>query len=425
MANVLTSSKVNGNTRTYNSDGTAYTDTDANGRQVGGGLKGTENYGASGGSSGSSSGGLRASNNSYPSNIQSQINALKQSQIKASMASLGKARDSSLSNLSAEKAKIAPEYYGKRNSASSQSQLGAKNFAEFMAARGQTSSGVASQNEIANGVALQGQIGSLNQAEAGANVENARQVTNVQNAYNSDVVSAEANANATALQNVINQMNADRAYAQANDQFNKNYGLQQAGVTGTYNGQDTLAKTTTAQQLALQQAGVTGNYNGQATFAKQQADLAAVQFERQFGLSVGQAIGNYEGNPTLAAQAQRIQQAQFEASQTQNQNQFDRNMELQRAQLAASRAKTSTATIKSPTSAEINAQKDGLISQVTSAIYDKVYGQSGSSREALSTLTSNKGAILSDLASSGMTAKESGEFYKSMYDDLTDIIESK
>ena len=247
---------------------------------------------------------------------KANIEALKQAQISANVASLGKSRDQSLSNLGAEKATIAPEYYAKRNTESTQSLLGAKNFAEFLANRGQTNSGLAGQGQIASDVALQGGLGALNQQELGANTDIARRTTDVGNAYNSDVASANAGAEATALQNTINQMNADRAFNQNTDQFNKNYGLQEAGVTGTF--------------------------NGQKTFAAQQADLQAAQFQQQFGLSVGEAIGNYQGNPTLAAKAQTIQQAQFAASQAQDTSQFDQNLALQKQQLALSASKASS-----------------------------------------------------------------------------------
>jgi hypothetical protein len=261
---------------------------------------------------------------------KANIEALKQAQISANIASLGKSRDQSLSNLSAEKATIAPEYYAKRNTESTQSLLGAKNFAEFLANRGQTNSGLAGQGQIASDVALQGGLGALNQQELGANTDIARRTTDVGNAYNSDVASANAGAEATALQNTITQMNADRAFNQNTDQFNKNYGLQEAGLTGTF--------------------------NGQKTFAAQQADLQAAQFQQQFGLSVGEAIGNYQGNPTLAAKAQTIQQAQFAASQAQDTSQFDQNLALQKAQLALSASKASSgggsSAPKGPTAAQ-------------------------------------------------------------------------
>lgn len=173
--------------------------------------------------------------------IQAEIEKLRKAQTDAAVASLGKARDSSLSNLGREKAQIAPTYNSKRNAASTQSQLNAKSFAEYMAGRGGTNSGVAAQAEMNRQGNLQGQIGSLGREEANAFVENDRRVSDVNNAYNSDVAAAESGAYATSLQNMINQMNTDRQMAAQLDQFNKTFGLQQAGVTGYYNNAPTMA----------------------------------------------------------------------------------------------------------------------------------------------------------------------------------------
>ena len=244
--------------------------------------------------------------------IQGQIEALKASQIAAATASLGKARDSSLSNLSADRAKIDPAYYSARNQASTSSQLGAKNFAEFLSQRGQSSSGVANQGEISSNVALQGQYGSLKTAQMGEEADNTRQVTNVNNGYASDLASAEAGAESTALQNTISQMNSDRAFAQANKQYDQTYELQKADTTG--------------------------NFQGEATMAKTQADLAASQFQQQFGLTVAQAMGDYEGNPTLAKQAQQIQQAQFAAAQSIQNTQYYAGLNQNQSQYNATAA---------------------------------------------------------------------------------------
>lgn len=165
----------------------------------------------------------------------------------------------------------------------------------------------------------------------------------------------------------------ERDYNAQQDQFNRNFNAQQ------------------------QQQGWENNYN------------------------VGQLMGMYNNSPTLAKQSQAIQQAQF-----------DKDYELQLQQLAADTAYKNAALARSggsggggggngsyrPTAAEINAQRNDLIGLVTSGIYDKVYGQNNSNQGALKTLTSNKGAILSDLSKAGMSAKDALTYYQSMYDDL-------
>ncbi|QGZ99440.1 hypothetical protein [Dehalobacter restrictus] len=147
--------------------------------------------------------------------IQSKIDALKQAQIAQNVAALSAKRDTSLSNLATEKAAIEPQYYKDRNTAATTNAIQAKNFAEYMAQRngGNADQGVSNQATIADNVALQGGLNSLNTQEQAAYDTNARDVTNVNNSYASDLASAQANAEATALQNTIDQMNADRTYA--------------------------------------------------------------------------------------------------------------------------------------------------------------------------------------------------------------------
>jgi hypothetical protein len=116
---------------------------------------------------------------------------------------------------------------------------------------------------------------------------------------------------------------------------------------------------TPSASFSMQEAGLTGQYKGQKTQQAQQADQAAYQFERQYGLSVDEALGSINGNPTLQAMAQQIQNAQFQASQAQNQSQFtqgqaqqesqfSRNLAADQANQSASRAASSARSSASP-----------------------------------------------------------------------------
>jgi hypothetical protein len=71
--------------------------------------------------------------------------------------------------------------------------------------------------------------------------------------------------------------------------------LQEAGITGSYNGQDTEARRQFLASKSLQEAGLTGNYNGQATMQKAIAD-------RQQALAEAGLTGKYNGQDTLAGQ---------------------------------------------------------------------------------------------------------------------------
>ena len=76
---------------------------------------------------------------------------------------------------------------------------------------------------------MQGNIGALDRQEQSAIDAIARDRTGVLNSYEQDVVSANADIDAQGLQAYIDQMNADRTF-----------GLQEGGLTGTYNGAPTL-----------------------------------------------------------------------------------------------------------------------------------------------------------------------------------------
>lgn len=132
-------------------------------------------------------------------------NQLKEQQKQAAIASLSKTYNDTISSLNSEKSAIQPAYYNKKNQASSQSQLGAINFAEYLANRGLTSSGSAAQGEINRTTQLQNDINNLNQQEQQAYDDIARRTTQAQQAYNSDLANANAGIEADALKNMMSE----------------------------------------------------------------------------------------------------------------------------------------------------------------------------------------------------------------------------
>lgn len=220
------------------------------------------------------------------SNAQSYIDQLEQARKSKAYADLGKARDNALSNLGQEKAAIQPKYYDARNQAAAGSQQQARNFAEFMAARGGTNSGANAQAELSNNMTLQGNLGSLGRQETQAYTDIARRETDVQNAFQSDVASANAG------------IDADKMNALLQDY----YIAQQRG--------DTLAQRAIENEFA--KAGLTGNYNGDRTIAGQQLDYNT---SPNNPANVGQNLQNQLAQLQLAdypeqskAQAKLIQQ---------------------------------------------------------------------------------------------------------------------
>jgi hypothetical protein len=204
-----------------------------------------------------------SSNRNY---IDELMNARRNQQ----MTQLGKSRDQALSNLGQERAGIAPRYYDQRNMAASGNQQASRNFAEFMAARGGTNAGSNAQAQLTQNMALQGNIGSLNRQEAQANDNVDRRISDTKNAYQSDLVSLEQGLQSERLQALINQRNTDR-------QFN----LQEGGLMGSYNGQQTLA----GQQLQYGQQRdnvMDQRYDQQFNYQQARDQIGDQRYQQQF-----------------------------------------------------------------------------------------------------------------------------------------------
>lgn len=161
--------------------------------------------------------------------ITGYINGLADAQKKARIAALDSAKTNSLANLDTEQANIEPNYYNKRNQAQANADVGAMNFAQFMASRG-IKGNAGAMPEIYRNAGLQGQIGALDQQENQDLSGISRQRGNINNNYQSDVANANASVDSQAMQNSIDQWNKNRDY---------NLNLGQA--TGNINGTPTLA----------------------------------------------------------------------------------------------------------------------------------------------------------------------------------------
>ena len=79
---------------------------------------------------------------------------------------LEQAKAAALRSVSQQEASIMPEFTAQKKQASVQSQLGAKNLAEYWANRGQTQAGISAQAELSRQNALTGQLSSIGSSEA-------------------------------------------------------------------------------------------------------------------------------------------------------------------------------------------------------------------------------------------------------------------
>lgn len=154
-------------------------------------------------------------------NYEADLQKLKEQQQKKAMADLKNQQNQSLSNLSAEEATIKPTYYKKKDTANVQNQIASKNFAEYLANSGRSNSGIGAQYEMSRQATLQRNLNDLNTEEASAIADINRRRTDVNNAYESGLASANAQIEADYITNLLNERQKAWERQQAEKEFNE------------------------------------------------------------------------------------------------------------------------------------------------------------------------------------------------------------
>jgi hypothetical protein len=207
---------------------------------TGGGSSGGGSTGGGGGAGGGGGGGF---------NYQAEIDRLAELRRRQAIAQLDKSKNAALGQIANERAQVQPRYYQARNDANTQNKLQARNFAEYMANRGLAQSGENDQARLMQNMALQNAIGELKRQEASVYDELGRRETEVENAYQSDLASVEAGLAAQALSEQIAEMRRQDELRRQEEQFRQQLAIQEAGLTGFYNGQQTLDAQRVMQAL--------------------------------------------------------------------------------------------------------------------------------------------------------------------------------
>lgn len=150
-----------------------------------------------------------------------QLNNLKNAQKQAAVADLENTRNTTLSNLQAEEAKINPAYEAKRTQTSNASRVNARNFQEYLANTGRANSGIGAQYEMGRQNSLNRDINALNTAQAQDIADIARRRTDANNAYNTSLAGANAQVEANYIQNLLQQQQQQWENNMALKQFNE------------------------------------------------------------------------------------------------------------------------------------------------------------------------------------------------------------
>lgn len=168
---------------------------------------------------------------------------------------LDQLRAQALTETARQEALIKPAYTQQRQQASVQSQLGAKNFAEFLANRGQTRAGLSSQAELSRQNVLGRQLGEIQTAENTALQNVANQRADIQTQYQSNLTNAFNQIGTDLSKNLYNERLRQQELAREDALRKQEWAREDAKQPKPVN------RTITGQVLnrnAIVQAGVLG-----------------------------------------------------------------------------------------------------------------------------------------------------------------------
>lgn len=201
-------------------------------------------------------------NQSNNGNQSINFNSLFDSRRNATIQALQQKAQMQKNALAERAAGIEPRYSQAKTEEDNRGQLASKRLAEIMANRGY-STGNQAQNQLIQNVTTQGNISNLEAQRQGEFDQIAREQANLDASLAGDIAQAQAGLEADKMQGLVE-----------NQRYNDNYGLQVAGLTGTYGGQRTLA----GQGLDMQN----NQFNRQFAEGQRQFDVGQSNWQQQF-----------------------------------------------------------------------------------------------------------------------------------------------
>ncbi len=155
--------------------------------------------------------------------ILKSFNDLQDAITKKAISALKASKEQALIGLGQAQAAITPQYESQRARAATTSMQQARNFAEYLAARGQSTSGLAAQAELTRGSGLTRQLGEISQQEQAAKDQLSANKAKIQSDFQLAVANAKSNAEIAKLNETYRQLikEEDRAYEESIYQRNK------------------------------------------------------------------------------------------------------------------------------------------------------------------------------------------------------------
>lgn len=300
-----------------------------NGQYVGGGAS------AGGGSMGNAINSWKqnAGNSGYQRSPE--IDALVNAQKQSALAQLKSAIEKQVSGYNEQIAGLEPQYQGLRSQSEVERYKSQKALRESLANSGELSGGQGRQDLLNLQNAYASRLNELNSQQQAQVDSLSRAIADARSQGDLQAAMLEAQYDAQAAELGLSDRYRyeDNLYRDRQAAFQN--ALAEAGLTGVYNGQNTLAMQQYLTDKALAEGQLTGTYNGVDTLAKTQADRqygldyantygqsmdgtmqtqAAKEADRQFALAEGELTGWYKGLPTTTQQQIDIQFAQYQQS---------------------------------------------------------------------------------------------------------------
>jgi len=145
------------------------------------------------------------------------------------LSNLDLTKQKALAQIGQQQSQLTPQYEALRSRAATQSMQQARNLAEYMAARGQTMSGLAAQSELSRGMGLTRQLGQIGQQQQIAQQDLANRKSMIEQDYLSKVANAQSDFELKQLEKAYTDAikAEDRAYQEQKTAEERAYKLQQ------------------------------------------------------------------------------------------------------------------------------------------------------------------------------------------------------
>ena len=276
-----------------------------NASYVPGGIGGAGKPGGTGGSGGASSGkpgGTGGTGYSRSPEIDALVNAQKQ----AALAQLKAAVQKQVSGYNEQIAGLEPQYQGLRSQSEVERYKSQKALRENLANSGELTGGQGRQDTLNLQNAYASQIGALNAQQQSQTESYRRAIADAISEGDLSAAMLAAQYDAAAAEMGLSDRRDWEKFQYQKLADERDYFLQEAGLTGYLNGQSTLANRQFEesqrqynQDYLLQEAGLTGYLNGNPTLDRDRFQEEVRNNDRDYLLQEADRTGYLNGNPTL------------------------------------------------------------------------------------------------------------------------------